>query len=96
MRKSLDAKRKKVDMNFFVTEKCQHLRLSKMRKSSESFKKLRIFKWNSRHVEYRPVNLELKYDMKTVCSQPYPVPRVHESMFRKEPEKLVKLGVPVK
>ena len=40
-----------------------------------------------------PVDLELKDDATPVCSQSYPVPRVHEAMFRKEVERLVKLGV---
>ena len=40
-----------------------------------------------------PVELELKYDAAPVCSRPYPVPRVHTPMFRKEVEILVKLGV---
>ena len=40
-----------------------------------------------------PVNLDLKYDMTPLCLRPYPVPRVYEAMFRKEFERLVKLGV---
>ena len=39
------------------------------------------------------VNLDLKDDATPVCSRPYPVPRVHEAMFRKEAKILVKLGV---
>ena len=40
-----------------------------------------------------PVNLDLKDDATPMCSRPYPVPRVHKAMFRKEVERLVKLGV---
>ena len=40
-----------------------------------------------------PVDLELKYDATPVCSRPYPLLRVNEAMFRKEVERLVKLGV---
>ena len=40
-----------------------------------------------------PVNLDLKDDVTPICLCPYPVPRVHEVMFRKEVEILVKLGV---
>ena len=40
-----------------------------------------------------PVNLDLKDDATPTCSRPYPVPRVHEAMFRKEVKRLVKLGV---
>ena len=39
-----------------------------------------------------PVYLELKDDVKPVCSQPYPVPRVHKVVFIKEAERLVILG----
>ena len=40
-----------------------------------------------------PIDLELKDDAKPVCSQTYPVPRVHEAMFRKEVKILVQMGV---
>ena len=39
------------------------------------------------------VDLGLKDDVKPVCPQPYSVPKVHKSMFRKEVKILVKLGV---
>ena len=39
------------------------------------------------------MNLDLKDDATPMCSRPYPVPRVHKAMFRKEVERLVKLGV---
>ena len=31
--------------------------------------------------------------MKLICSQPYPVPKVHEEIFKKEVERLGLLGV---
>ena len=77
-----------------MTEKYQHLSPRKR----ESF--LNIFKrsedlfgaslgtWNTALVD-----LELKYDSKHVCLRPYTVPRVHKIMFRKEVERLVKIGV---
>ena len=40
-----------------------------------------------------PVDLELKDEATPVCLCPYPVPRVHEKIFRKEYESLVKLDV---
>ena len=40
-----------------------------------------------------PVNLDLKYDATPMRSCPFPVPRVHEGMLRKDIERLVKLGV---
>ena len=38
--------------------------------------------------------MDLKDYATPVCSRPYPVLRVHEDMFIKEVERLVKLGVP--
>ena len=38
-----------------------------------------------------PVGFELKYDAKPIWSQPYPVPKVHEEIFKKEVETLVLL-----
>ena len=39
-----------------------------------------------------PVDFELKEDTKPICSRPYPVPKVHEEMFKMEVESLVILG----
>ena len=39
------------------------------------------------------VDLELKNDVKPVCSWLYPVPKVHKTMIKREVERLVKLGV---
>ena len=40
-----------------------------------------------------PVYLELKDDLKSVCSRPYPVLRVNGAIFNKEVERILKLGV---
>ena len=39
------------------------------------------------------MNLDLKDNVTPMCSHPYLVPRLHKAMFRKEVERLVKLGV---
>ena len=44
--------------------------------------------WNN-----TPVELELKDDTNPVCSRPYPVPKVHKTMLKKEVKILVSLGV---
>ena len=44
--------------------------------------------WKTDSVEF-----ELKKDAKPICSQPYPVPKVDEEIFKKEVERLVLLGV---
>ena len=40
-----------------------------------------------------PVDFELKEYAKPVCLRPYPVPKVHEEMFKNEVEHLVLLGL---
>ena len=40
-----------------------------------------------------PVDLKLKDDATPVCLRPYPLPRVHETMFRKWVKILVTLGI---
>ena len=40
-----------------------------------------------------PEDLVLKDNTKPVCSRPYPVPRVHRAMLKKEVKRLVSLGV---
>ena len=40
-----------------------------------------------------PVDFEVKEYVKPICSRPYPVPKVHEEMFKKEVERVVLLGV---
>ena len=64
------------------------------RKSSECFKIFEYLFDNSLGIcNTYLVDLELKGDVKTVCSQPYQVLRVHEAMFIKEVERMVKLGL---
>ena len=92
MRRILDANYKKADKKV-ITEQCQHLIPSK-RESLMNLKKIEYLfdrtlgTWNTALVD-----LELKDDVNPVCLQPYPVLRVHKEMFRKESERLVKLGV---
>ena len=40
-----------------------------------------------------PVDLELKEYVKPICSRPYPVPKVHDKIFKNEVESLVLIGV---
>ena len=39
------------------------------------------------------LDLELKDDAKPVCSRSYPVPKLHENMFKKEAKRLLRLVV---
>ena len=54
----------------------------------EDFFNVTLGTWNT-----KPVYLKLKDDSKPVLSYPYPVPRVHADMFRKEVDTLVNLGI---
>ena len=40
-----------------------------------------------------PVKFELKKDAKSKCLKPYPVPKAHREIFKKEVERLVLLAV---
>ena len=40
-----------------------------------------------------PVDFGLKEDAKPICLRPYPVPKVHEEIFKKEVERIFLLGV---
>ena len=72
----------------------QHLTITQR---NELLKLLQRFKesFNGTLVTWKTytVDLDFKYNVKPICSQPYPVPTVHEEMFKKEVEILVLLGV---
>ena len=94
MRRILDAKYKKSDLNKVMTEQFQHLNTEEcnrhmivLRKYEDLFNGT-LGTWNT-----TPVDLELRDDAKPVCWRLYPVLRVHEAMFRKEVERIVNLGV---
>ena len=40
------------------------------------------------------LDLELKDDAKPVCSRSYPVPKLHENMFKKGSQKTFEIGSP--
>ena len=90
----IDAKYKKANLNKAVTKQCQHLnaeeikRLLILLRTFEDLFDVTLVTRNN-----TPVDLELKGDVKPVCSQPYPVTRVHKEIFRKEVKRLVSLGV---
>ena len=77
-----------------MSEQCQHLNAAEnfrllilLRKSEYPFSGT-LGTWNTNLVD-----LELKDDKNPVCSRSYPVPRLHEAMFKKNVERLVSLGV---
>ena len=94
MRRILDAKYEKSDLNKVMNGQFQHLNNEERKKIINLLQKYEYLfdgtlgTWNTTSVD-----LELRDDTMTVCSRPYPVPRVHKAMFRREIEILVKLGV---
>ena len=95
MRRILDVKYKKADLNEVTTKKChKHLtaverhRLFQLLKKFEDLFDGTLGTWNT-----NPLELELKDDAKPVCLRPYTVPKVHETKFRNEVERLVSLEV---
>ena len=95
MRRILDAKYKKSDLNEVMTKQCQkHLTaterhaLLQLLKKPENIFDGTLGMWNT-----TPVDLELKDDAKPVCSWPYLLLKVHAMMFKKEVERIVRLGV---
>ena len=89
----LDAKYEKADLKKVMTEKFQRLIprereiILNILQKFEDFFNENLGTWNTTLVD-----LELNDDAMPVCSQPYPVPRVHEEIFRKEVERLLILG----
>ena len=85
IRRTLDVKYKKFDLNGVMTKQCQknltdtehHAILQLLKKFDDIFD-CTLDTWNS-----TPVDLELKDNAKPVCLRPYPVPKVHKTMFKK-------------
>ena len=86
MRIILDVKYKNSDLNEVMTKKCQKYltaterhRLLKLLKKFEDLFDGTLGTWN-----ITLVDLVLKDDTKPVCLRPYTVPKVHETVFKKE------------
>ena len=94
MHRILNEKYEKDDLNEVMTKQCQkyptdteHHRLLQLLEKFEDLFYGMLGTWNT-----NPVYLELTDNTKPVCSRPYPVPKVHKTMFKKESERLVRLG----
>ena len=78
----LESKYKKSELNKVMTKKCQHLSTKEREiilTVLSRFKYLfggKFCTWNTTMVE-----LELKYNVKSICLQPYPVPKVNKVML---------------
>ena len=92
MRIILDAKYEKTDLHKFMETQCQHLKMTQrndllklLQKFEELFDRT-LGTWKTDQVY-----LDLKEDAKPVCLRPYPVPKVHEEIFKKGVDRLVLL-----
>ena len=94
MRRILDVKYEKSDLNNFMTKQCQHLTATERHKLLHLLKKFEdLFAGTFGTWKTTPVGLELQDDAKLVCLRPYPVPKLHENLFKKEFKRLVSLEV---
>ena len=84
MHRILDTKYEKSDLNKVMTKKCQHLATEEGERFLYPLYQFEYMfddmlgKWN-----ITTVKLELKYDRKSICSWPYPAPRVHKTIKKK-------------
>ena len=94
MRRILDTKYEKADLNMVMAEQCQHIntaeryRLLTLLRKYEALFNVTFGTWNT-----APADVELNDDAKPVCLIPYPVSRVQKAMSRKEVERLLSSGV---
>ena len=94
MRRLLDAKYEKADLNKVMTQQCQHPNTKERKRLLNLLRKFEdLFDGTLGICNTTTIDLELMDDAKPLYSQPYPVPRLHKAMFRKEVERLVILGV---
>ena len=94
IRRILDAKYKKEDINKVMTKKYQHLSTKEQEILLVLLLKFEdMFDGTLGMRNTTLVDLELRNDMKSVCLRLYPVPRVHRAMIIKEFKILFRLGV---
>ena len=94
MRRILDTRYKKVNLNKIMIEQCQHLTATDRHRILHLLNKFEdLFDGTLGTWKTTTVDLELKDDAKPVCLRPYPVPKAHETMFKKEVERIFNLGL---
>ena len=94
MRRILDAKYEKADLNTVMAKHCKHLNPAQRCRLLTLLGKFEdLFDGALDMRNTTLVDLELKDNANSVCLQPYTVPRVHGAMLKKEAKRLVKLGV---
>ena len=72
------------DLHKVMETQCQHLTMTQRNDLLKSLHKFEeLFNRTLGTCRIDPVEFELKKDVNIVCSQPYPVSKVHEEMFKK-------------
>ena len=91
LRVILDTKYEKADLNNVTEENSNISQKQNVMNCQNCYKLLKSCSMEHLAPEKKPVELELKEDVKPICLRPYPVPKVH--IFQKEVERLVLLVV---
>ena len=92
----LYVKYKKADLNEVMNKQCQkHLTATERRALLQLLNKFEdLFDGTLGTRNTTMVDLELKDDVKLLCSRPYPVPKVHKTIKKKEFKIIASLVVP--
>ena len=90
----LDAKYEKADLEHLVCEECSHLSTEDQHKLLKLLLEYEgLFDSTLGDFKTDPISLDIKPGKKLAYTLPYLVPKVHKTIFKKELDQLVKLGV---
>jgi len=90
----LDSKYEKADLPKLVKDNCSHLSATEQRKLLQlliSYEDL--FDGTLGDFQTSPISLELKPGEEPVSAKAFPVPKIHEAVFKKELDRLESIGV---
>ena len=83
MRIIIDAKYEKSDLKKVMAEQCQHLSTNEQERLLKLLHKFEyLFDDTLVTCKTTPMDLDLKYYAEPVFLLPYPIPRVHKTMFK--------------
>ena len=94
LRLILDAKYEEADLHKVMENQCQHLTMTQRNELLKLLQKLEdLFDGTLGTWKTDPEDSKLKEDAKPIWSQPYPVPKVHKEMSKKEVVRIVLIWV---
>jgi hypothetical protein len=94
VKRILDAKYKKADLQSAVSDNCKHLRANQQKKLLQLLKKYELlFDDTLGDWKTKPVLFQLREGVSAYHGQAFPVPKIHKDTIIKEVESLCKLGV---